>query len=135
MKISDFLSIIEITTPSAPEDIDDLLAASAATGNLGIDVFPRGVIPVCFPTAFRDPQQVNIGFRISDPRSDLPSLSVQLASLGIEQSVGIIVLSYLDYCGLERFGFRTERVTRDAHASSTACEEQISKFWALEVII
>jgi chorismate synthase len=60
---------------------------------------------------------------------------VRLSAFAIERDVEVVVLSHADYSGLERFGFRTERISGSSQAARHACERQVAGFWRLEVII
>ena len=88
-----------------------------------------------FAPEFREADMVAIGVRVSPPPPDPAGLAVQLATFALERNVEVIVLSHLDYSGLERFGFRTERISGGSEAARIACEKQVAGFWNLEVII
>ena len=123
-------------TPFEAVNIDALLAAhDPRARDGGRDVFPEGVGRPAFRPLFRDESTVAIGVRVNEARDDLAVLAAQLASLAMEQSAEVIVLSTLDYSGLERFGFRCERICGETDAERQACERQVIRFWNLEIII
>lgn len=84
---------------------------------------------------FKEEGGVAVGVRLREPPEDPAGLAGQLAAFGLERGVEIVVLSYPDYSGLERFGFRTERVVGATEVECAACERHLAAFWNLEVII
>lgn len=129
-------SMVSRITPFEAVNIDSLLAASdPRTRGGGRDIFPSGIERPAFRTLFRSESTVTIGIRITKKRNDLAILAAQLAALSMEQNAEVIVLSTLDYSGLERFGFRCERVCGETPEQVLACEMQLIIFWNLEVII
>lgn len=66
---------------------------------------------------------IAIGVRLRQPREDLADFAVYLSTFAIERNVEAVVLSHLDYSGLERSGFRTERISGDTPEARTACEQ------------
>lgn len=129
-------SMVSRITPFEAVNIDGILEANdprtCAGGN---DIFPSGVGKSAFRPLFRSESTVTIGIRISIKRDDLAILAGQLAALCMEKDVEVIVLSTLDYSGLERFGFRSERICGETPEQLMACELQLVRFWNLEVII
>jgi hypothetical protein len=53
----------------------------------------------------------------------------------MEKEVEVIIFNHLDHCGLERFGFRCERITGDTPEEREACEEQIRRFWGIDFVM
>ena len=58
-----------------------------------------------------------------------------LDSLTAERDVEIVVLTDADRSGFERFGFRVERLAGDTPAARAACEDQIRRFWNLDLVL
>jgi hypothetical protein len=46
-----------------------------------------------------------------------------------------VVLNETDRSGLERFGFRTERISGTTQEARAACEDQIRRFWNLDLVL
>lgn len=121
---------------SQAENIDDIVAPfDRRFRPEGRPVFPASCLPTPKEAPFRAPDAVFIGVRVDAPRDDLANLALELASLSLEHGAGIVVLSGLDYSGLERFGFRSDRITGDTPEARAACEEQLRRFWGLELIL
>jgi hypothetical protein len=40
-----------------------------------------------------------------------------------------------DYSGIERFGFRTEKVAGKTEAERDACRDQLRQFWGIELTL
>lgn len=68
-------------------------------------------------------------------REHLAILAGQLLSLSMEREADVIVLSEIDYSGLERFGFRSERICGETEAAREACEYQVSRLWNPEIVL
>ena len=131
-----YQTILSRVTTHVAEDIDDLLRPYDGRARRGgRDLFPAGVDRVPFTPEFRAPETVVIGVRVLEARPDLADLAVQLSTFAMEKNAEIVVLNHLDYCGLERFGFRCERITGDTPEAREACERQVAAFWNMEVII
>jgi hypothetical protein len=47
----------------------------------------------------------------------------------------VIVLGMSDYSGIERFGFRTEKVAGETEAERDACRDQLRQFWGIELTL
>jgi hypothetical protein len=60
---------------------------------------------------------------------------LRVAAFAIERNVEIVVLSETDYSGFERFGFRIERISGHCAETRAACEDQIRRFWNLDLVL
>ncbi len=101
--------------------------------NKGRSFFPDvSIIPICDPG---DGSRTAIGVRISDTEQDLSALAARLAALAIEQDCEVVTLSEQPLSGLERFGFRNERIAGETEEQRAACIEQIRAIWGLEFVI
>jgi hypothetical protein len=136
MSQSPWTTILSRVTREEAENIDDLLRPhDPRARRMGRDLFPTGVDRVPFTPAFRRDETVVVGVRVTQPREDYADFAVQLSAFALEKDVEIVVLSHLDYAGLERFGFRCERITGETPEAREACERQVAAFWNLEVVI
>lgn len=128
-------ALSRITRHEAVE-VDDLAGAHDARRNpVGRAILPDGMPATLGDTPFRSEESAPIGFRITEVRDDLAAVAMKLTCLALEKGAEIIVLNHLPYSGLERFGFRCERVTGDTPEAIAACEEQICRFWNIDLII
>lgn len=100
----------------------------------GHAVFPADKSPV-IAMPFKSDEMCAIGCRITEKRDDIVQIALQLATLAMEKEVEVVIFSHLDYCGLERFGFRCERVTGDTPEERAACEEQLRRFWSIDYVM
>jgi hypothetical protein len=60
---------------------------------------------------------------------------MRLVAFALEKDVEIVVLSHVDHCGFERFGFRTERIAGATEAERAACEDQLRRFWNIDTVL
>lgn len=119
-----------------PENLDDLLRTyDPRSTDTGAEIFPPDVGLIPFASEFRDDDTIAIGVRVREAPSEPADLAVQLGTFALERDVEVVLLSYVDYSGLERFGFRTEKISGENEAAQAVCERQIASFWSLEVII
>lgn len=119
-----------------PENLDDLLRAhDPRSTSSGMEIFPEDVAPIPFAFEFKDDDTIVVGVRITKAPLDPADLAVQLGTFALERDVEVVVLSHLDDSGLEPFGFRTERISGESEAARTRCENQLARFWNMEVII
>jgi len=58
-----------------------------------------------------------------------------LAQMAAEKGGFPIILSHLDVCGLEQFGFRVERIGGSTDEEIAACEAQVCAFWNIVMVI
>ena len=124
-----------ITKNDAP-DIDHITGSFDHRRNpIGQAIFPQGINPLLPQTIFSDQDLTCIGVRITEPRGNLAEFAVRLTMLGLEKNVEVIVFSHLPYSGLEKFGFRCERIVGATEEELTACERQLKQFWNIEIII
>ncbi len=129
-----FEQILRIS-PLAPTDIDDLIYGVAPRDrDAGRDLFTEDTA-TAFPGAAEEQEQPALGIRVSTPLDDPSGLAMKLATLAVERDVEVVILSHLDYCGLERFGFRVERIAGATEAAQSACEAEVKWFWSLGVVL
>jgi hypothetical protein len=122
--------------PRDADDIDDLTSAfDAHRGEPGLDLFPEPEAALMPGTELSRSDAVCVGVRT---RADLPDptdTAMRLACFAFERDVEIVILARGDVGGLERFGFRTERIVGDDEVARAACEDQIRRFWNLDLVL
>lgn len=118
------------------EDIDDLLAPrDAHRVSPGRDLFPLPEAVLMPGAEFKRPDAVAVGLHAGASAPDVADRAMRVAAFAAERDVEIIVLTDADRCGFERFGFRVERVAGDTDAAREACEDQLRRFWNLDLVL
>lgn len=123
-----------------PHDADDLDAVLAPfdprRGDAGRDIFPAPEGVLMPQAAMKRADTVCVGLRAPEGGpGDVPDRAMRLAAFAIERDVEIVVLNETDRSGLERFGFRTERISGTTPEARAACEDQIRRFWNLDLVL
>lgn len=122
-----------------PHDADDLDALLAPFGprqkTPGRDIFPMPGAVLMPQTALKRSDAVCIGLRSTDADGTVADRAMRIASFAIERDSEITVLSETDFSGFERFGFRVERIAGDSPEEREACEDQIRRFWNLDLVL
>ncbi len=121
---------------SEAENIDDLTRQhDPRVKTEGRAIFPDGCFTADLAAKLINDDDAAIGIRFMEPRTDVVAVAMKLAALGMEHSVEVIALSDLEYCGLERFGFRVERISGQTPQQREQCLSQIRQFWSLDLIL
>jgi hypothetical protein len=122
--------------PQDADDLDELTRGhDARHGAPGRDIFPEITAALCTEGAFKRPDMVCIGLRVSERLADAHDTAMRLASLAAEQDVEIVVLARTDLSGLERFGFRVERIAGADPEARERCEQQLRRFWGIDLVL
>ena len=129
-------AILGRITTTGPEDLDPLIHDGESRRKQG-QVLPvsTGLPPSAELWQREDAAPSYIGVRIGAPLTEPAQAALRLASAAIERRVFPIILSRLDTCGLERYGFRVERVPASDPDAAIAAEDQLARFWNLAIII
>ena len=136
MDLHDSGAILSRICPHAAEDLDDLLLRFEATdAPRGADLFPPIEAPLLPDIRFKRPDAICVGLRVTDELADAPDRAMRLAAMAIERDAEVIVLSQTDTSGLERFGFRVERIAPDHAAQDDAFLQQVRRFWQLDLVL
>ena len=97
--------------------------------------FPADAAQADIPTPFGNTKTVAFAARVTDKTKNRVQLAATLAQMAYEKEAEAIVLSHVDVSGLERFGFRVERVAGATDAERAACEAQLIQFWNIVFVI
>lgn len=101
----------------------------------GREIFPE-ITTVPMPeTSMARSDAVVVGFRVTEPLPDLVDRAARLAAFALERDVEVVILSHVDESGFERFGFRVERIAGNDAGARGACEEQIRRFWNIDLVL
>ena len=128
------------------DDIDPLLAPfdprRAAEGR---DLFPLLEAELMPGAALKRADAVCVGLRapavacVADSATgstaDVVDRAMRLAAFAAERDVEVVILAEGDRSGFERFGFRVERVAGETPEARAACEDQIRRFWNLDLVL
>ena len=129
-------AILSRIGPHDADDLDELLAPfDPRQGAAGRDIFPLPEAVLMPQTALKRADAVCVGLRAPAADGTAADRAMRLAAFAIERDVEIVVLSETDYSGLERFGFRIERIAGDSPEARAACEDQIRRFWNLDLVL
>lgn len=123
-------------TRAQPEDLDRLLCGFDPRARPpGQDIAPCPGPVLLPPLKLARDDAIAVGVALSAPVGDPADVAFRLSALAIEQDVEVIVLSLPDYSGIERFGFRTEKVAGETEAERDACRDQLRQFWGIELTL
>ena len=129
-------AVLSRIVPQDVTDIDDIVGpfdpCCAAEGS---DVFPE-ISSVLMPqSGMKRRDAVCVGLRAGGLLPDATDRAVRLAAFAIERDAEIVVLAEADESGLERFGFRVERIAGDTEAARGGCEDQVRRFWNIDLVL
>lgn len=129
-------AVVSRIGPHDADDLDALLAPFDRRPGGGRDLFPTPEAVLMPEAALKRADAVCVGLRAAatDP-AEAADRAMRLAAFAMERDVEIVVLSEADRCGLERFGFRTERIAGDTPEARDACEDQLRRFWNLDLVL
>jgi hypothetical protein len=132
----DSFATVNRLTRAQPEDLDRLLCGFDPRARPpGQDIAPCPGPVLLPPLKLARDDAIAVGVALSAPVGDPADVAFRLSALAIEQDVEVIVLSMPDYCGIERFGFRTEKVAGETEAERDACRDQLRQFWGIELTL
>ena len=136
MSADHWTRVMGLISPAAPTDLDPVLAGydprAQGKGKTG---FPGGIGDVALPVDFKSEDTVCFGARVTKDTPNPVQLAMSLAQMAAEKGAEPIILSHLDYCGLERFGFRVERIAGQNEAARADAEAQAVRFWNIVLVI
>ena len=133
--VTQIASLLKLTQHE-PINLDGVLAEHEPRRNpVGKDIAPCSETSALPPCPFVRSDAVVVAMRVAYPLEDATDVAFRLAALAVEQDIEVVVFSDLDYSGLERFGFRTERIAGATVAERDACVQQLRMFWGAELLI
>lgn len=136
MDLQRWTTILSRISRHEADDIDAVIAPfDRRCEPAGRDVFPPIAADLLPQAALKRTDAVCVGLRVPAEPADAPDRAMRLAAFAIERDVEIVVLAHGDISGLERFGFRTERIAGDTEADRARCEDQIRRFWGIELVL
>lgn len=136
MSLARWMEVINRVTPQQPVNVDDLLRPlDPRSRDTGDYTFPVAVAEMPMVTPFARESTICFAARITEDTQDRVALAMKLAQMAAEKDAMPIILSHLEYSGLERFGFRVERVAGATEEERAAAEAQIVAFWNIIVVV
>ena len=128
--------VVSTITPLEPSDLDGIIdGIKTENPKVNATGFPIDAAVPSLPLDFEDEKTVCFGARITEATPNRVGLAMTLAQMAAEKGAFPVILSHLDYCGLEQFGFRIERISGGTEEEIAACEAQVCKFWNIVVVI
>lgn len=130
----DFLAMLSRLSSHRPTDLDAAMfaAESKASGAL---LSVAHVAPAPNLWGRYEESTSFIGIRETHKEHDYPQIAARLISAAVERGVAPVILSSVDHSGFSRFGLRVERLSGDTEDERLACEQQITAFWNLAIVI
>lgn len=118
------------------DDIDDVLAPfDPRRSPHGRNVFPE-IDAVLMPqTEMKRHDAVCIGFRVRSHLPDAADRAIRLAAFAMERDADVVVLAHCESTGLERYGFRCERIDGETETAREVCEDQVRRFWNIDLVL
>lgn len=118
------------------EDIDEIAGTfDPRRRPPGDEVFPTTDAVLMPQTKMKQETAVFVGLRVTAELPDAVDQATRLAAFAGERDVGIIVLAQCDLSGLERFGFRVERIGGGDADALEICEDQVRRFWNIDLLL
>jgi hypothetical protein len=122
--------------PEGADDLDDVLVShDRLRGQPGGEIFPNITAALAPLSAMKRPDTVCVGIRVSAALADAADHALRLVSFAAERTVEVVILAETDATGLERFGFRIERVVGSDAKARSQCEAQICRFWNIDLVL
>ncbi|MGL4310943.1 MAG: hypothetical protein ACRCSU_10685 [Paracoccaceae bacterium] len=127
-----WLTVLSRITPQAPIDLDDESNAAPAPV---IDPGQDGPPPSTALWSRDETSAPAVGIRVTTPVADPMDLAQRLAAASVERGIYPVILSTLPRCGLERFGFRVERLLAGDAVTLARQEAELAKFWNFAIVV
>jgi hypothetical protein len=136
MKSPCWTDLVSRIVPQQVDDLDELTRTyDERRGDTGNDIF-SSINPVLHcHNSFTRPDTVCVGLRVSATLPDAYDRAMRLATLAAEEDLEVIVLALTDVTGLEHFGFRIERIADVEREARELCEEQVMRFWSIDLVL
>lgn len=117
-------------SPHAPSDLDDPADVPVALEiSKTLDFVPSDKL-----FALKE-EQAGIGIRVRGPLESPVFVAARLAAIALERDIVPIILSEIPRTGLERWGFRVERILGDTEAARSVSIAEIKAFWSIAVVV
>ena len=136
MSLEKWTEVITRINPRAPIQLDDvLMPLDPRSTKSGTYTFPAHVTETPVVTPFLRETTICLGARITEKTTNRLALAMKLAQMAADKDAMPIIISHVEYSGLERFGFRVERVAGETEEERAAAEQQIIDFWNILMVV
>jgi hypothetical protein len=136
MDVQHWNAVLARVTGHDAADIDEITRDfDPRAERAGRDIFPEIPAQLMPEAAMKRPGAICVGLRVEALPDDPADQAMRLVAFALEKDVEIVVLSHVDHCGFERFGFRTERIAGATEAERAACEDQLRRFWNIDTVL
>ena len=130
MAAPDWSLILAGLSPHRPTDLDDPMPEAAPSARLTARSRPPS--SALFPLA---EERAGLGIHVKAPLENPAALAARLAAIALERDLMPVILSEVPRTGLERWGFRVERVSGADAAARASMIEELKAFWSIAVVI
>ena len=123
-------------SPHTPVSLDaDLAPFDPINAKPGKALFPGTPGREISAKLFAPMTSICFGVRVTVETTDTAELAMKIARMAYERDAEAIILSHVERSGLERFGFRVERVAGESERERAECEQELTRFWNIVVVI
>ena len=123
-------------SPHTPVSLDAELAPfDPISARPGKALFPGTPGREISAKLFAPMTSICFGVRVTAETTDIAGLAMKIARMAYERDAEAIILSHVERSGLERFGFRVERVAGATEQERAECEQELTRFWNIVVVI
>ncbi len=123
-------------SPHAPVSLDaDLAPFDPISAEPGKALFPGTPGREISARLFAPMTSICFGVRVTAETTDIAGLAMKIGRMAYERDAVAIILSHVERSGLERFGFRVERVAGETDQERAECEQELTRFWNIVVVI
>ena len=129
-------AILSRVTPCDGDEFDDIAGDfDPLRDHCGVDLFPEVEASLMPSAKMKREDMVSIGFRPQPSEDGFAEQAARLASFALERDVEVIVLEDGPTSGMGRFGFRVERIAGSDPEAQQTCEDQIRRFWNIDLVL
>lgn len=131
--------VLSRITSQQPIDLETVITGAEKPAPKPAGDFLAAIAPARAPSSRLWNRNENdfsyLGVRLTAPLADSTQAAIRLASAALERGITPIILTTLDNCGFERFGFRVERIIGNTDAERASYEEELKRFWNMAIVV
>ena len=130
MAAPDWSAILAGLSPHRPVELDPPMPQDVPASRLHARCRPPSV--ALFPLS---EERAGLGIHVKQPLENPAALAARLAAIALERELMPVILSEVPRTGLERWGFRVERVVGATEDDRASMIEDLKAFWSIAVVI